>query len=479
MLLALLTHLLSCNGDAPSRSNRYPKEISKILKGTCAAKGCHTSESKAAAAGLNLESWDALFEGATGGSAVIPYAPDQSFLLYSINVDSTLGPILKPSMPYGQSPLDAIDYQLIRHWIMAGAKNRDQEERFPPIASRRKWYVGHVGCDLVAVFDAESKQIMRYLTVGKNATLDETLYNVTVSPDAKSWYVTLANYNATLDKYSTLTDEKVAGIPLGHEGWNTLTITADSKLGFLVSRFAKEIAVIDLEHETMVGSPYFMGTGVLNATVHPTRTSVYCPANTRSHLIVLDYNSGGMLSNQRDIDLVQNVPASITGELMPLQVAFVPDGSKYYVSCLNSKEIRVFDGATDALLHVITLPSGPINFAISTSTGQLFASCPDDAISFPDPGKYGSIAVVDLASSQLVGMRYAGFQPYALSVDEVAGYLIVAARNQLQTGPAQHHASLCSGRNGYLTLLDLQTLTEVEDFKQELSVDPVTISVKY
>jgi DNA-binding beta-propeller fold protein YncE len=479
IFLVLLTHLLSCNGDGPASSNRYPKEVSKILKGNCASAGCHTAESKDAAAGLNLETWDALFEGARGGSAVVPYSPDQSFLLYSINVDSTLGPVLKPTMPFGQPALEAIDYQLIRRWILNGARNRDQEERFPPVADRRKWYVGHLGCELVAVLDAETKQVMRYVDIGSSEAFNENLLNVCVAPDAQFFYVAFSAYNSTLDKYSTLTDARVAAIPLGHPGWTHLSITLDSKLGFLVSLSTNEIAVIDLENERMAGPPYSLSANIYNTTIHPTRTQVYCPANANSHLIVHDYNSAGTLSNRHNVDLVQNIPPMSAGQLMPLQVAFLPDGSKYFVACLNSKEIRVFDGLTDVLLEVIALPASPVNLALSPSTGQLFATCPDDVVSFPDPSKHGSVAVVDVATSQLVGMRYVGFQPYALTVDEVSGYLIVAARNQLQNGPAQHHASSCGGRNGYLSLLDLHTLSLVADFKPELSVDPVSVAVKY
>jgi hypothetical protein len=71
-----------------------------------------------------------------------------------------------------------------------------------------------------------------------------------------------------------------------------------------------------------------------------------------------------------------------------------------------------------------------------------------------------------------------GFEPYGIAVDEASGCLVVANRNLLPTGPGQHHASLCGGRNGFLTLVDLFTLERLADFKPELTVDPYAVATK-
>ncbi|MFN8395761.1 MAG: YncE family protein [Bacteroidia bacterium] len=396
-----------------------------------------------------------------------------------MNVDSTNGPILAPTMPLGGDPLDEIDYQLVKRWIQLGAKNRDDEERFPPKPKRRKWYVGHYGCDWVTVLDAETRQIMRYIAVGGDPEIREALYDVTVSPDGQHWYASYAVYRTSLDKYSTLTDELVASIPLGHSAWDNLSITQDGSLGFLASYTREEVAVLDLQNDQMVGTPQPLGIETLTPTIHPTLNRIYFPAFTQSLLVIFDYDAQGVLTNRREVDLLQGSPNPFPGELQPLQIAFAPDGNKYFVSCWNSHEIRVYDAANDGLIQVIPLPSGAANMAVSPSTGRLFASCPDDAVTFTGPHELGSIAVVDIASHQLEGMRYAGYQPYGLVADEVERQLLVAARNELTSGPSQHHPSSCQGRNGYLTLLDMQTLTVVSGFNPELSVDPITLSIKY
>ncbi|MBK8415707.1 MAG: hypothetical protein IPL22_15130 [Bacteroidetes bacterium] len=73
----------------------------------------------------------------------------------------------------------------------------------------------------------------------------------------------------------------------------------------------------------------------------------------------------------------------------------------------------------------------------------------------------------------------AGYQPHGLAVDEVEGVVFVANRNTPTSGgPAPHHTSSCGGRNGYMTLINLNTLELDDDFKMELSVDPYSVMVK-
>ncbi len=171
---------------------KYPDYVAKIIRRNCANAGCHTAKSAEAAAGLNLETWDDLFKGANGGSPVIPYSPDQSYFLYAINTDTSLGPTLSPTMPIGKPALSRQEYLDLKQWILEGARNEDGKERFPADPGRRKWYVGNRGCDLVAVLDAESRQIMRYVQVGnQTARILKIPYALVISPDQQSFYVIL------------------------------------------------------------------------------------------------------------------------------------------------------------------------------------------------------------------------------------------------------------------------------------------------
>src|SRR5215831_12172798 len=71
--------------DYVASNSNYPPEISSILTTNCATSGCHNVQSKIAAGGLAMDTWAHLFQGGSGGSVVIPYRPDQSWVLFFTN----------------------------------------------------------------------------------------------------------------------------------------------------------------------------------------------------------------------------------------------------------------------------------------------------------------------------------------------------------------------------------------------------------
>src|SRR3972149_5235612 len=73
--------LNSCKQDEPAvdlSASGFPNAVGKIILGKCATAGCHNTQSKDAAGGLDMTTWDKLFEGGGGEACVIPYRPDYS-----------------------------------------------------------------------------------------------------------------------------------------------------------------------------------------------------------------------------------------------------------------------------------------------------------------------------------------------------------------------------------------------------------------
>ncbi len=479
---ALLLLLLGsgCNKEKLDISaSNYPEDVGRILKGSCATDGCHTAQSAPGASGLNLETWEGMFEGNRGGSPVIPYAPEFSYLLYTVNNDSTLGPVLAPTMPLNQAPLSSDEYYTLWHWVNSGCLNANGEERFPPDPTRQKYYVGHSECDEVAIFDAKSRQVMRMLKVGKRPDFVEYVYDIQVTPDGQDWFVVFLSTNTHIERYSTLTDEKVADIDMGEIGWGNIAFSQDSRFAFVSNDFWEQLGVVDLSQNALVAPPVSFNHDTRGPVIHPTRNQVYLAEHQRSSLVVLDFDANGGLSNQREVDLIQGIPPSSAGGLWPWEVLFLPDGSKYFVSCSNNNEIRVMDGQTDSLLDVIPMPAEPSRMALSEASGRVFISCMVDDVSWGgDPLKLGSINVVNTNTHQVERTVYSGFQPYGLTVDDENGVLVVANRNSDPSGPAPHHESPCGDRNGYVSLIDLTTLELVDEYKPELLVDPIVVSRK-
>lgn len=480
MLMLAAISLAGCKGERMDNlASGYPEDIAPILRQTCATAGCHNAQSTGSSGGLNLESWEDLFKGSRGGSAVIPYAPELSFLMFSVNNDSSLGPVLPPTMPLNQTHLTSQEYNALWQWIDEGARNAEGQEPFPQQASRRKWYAAHNQCDQVAVFDAESRQIMRYVPVGKDPGKVEEVLSIEVSPDGEDWYVVFWSTNDHIERYSTLTDEKVADIQLGDFAWTGMDFSADGRFAFVSSDYWTQMVAVDLQTNAVVGAPATFNVEVLSPAAHPARQEVYLAQPSDNGLFAVAYDNNGQLGAVREVDLEQHIPPAIPGDVWPHELLFLPDGSRYFVTCRHSKELRVFDGQTDSLLEVVALPAEPFKLAHAQGTGRLFISCMEDLAAWGgDPFRRGSVLALDAETLQIERTIYAGYQPYDMYVDEANGQLVVANRNTDVNGPASHHESICGDRNGYVTLIDLNSLQVIPDFKSEVLVDPVGLAGK-
>ena len=80
-------------------------------------------------------------------------------------------------------------------------------------------------------------------------------------------------------------------------------------------------------------------------------------------------------------------------------------------------------------------------------------------------------------------MIYTGHQPHGLAVDDNKNIVCVANRNQTTGGPAPHHTGECGGKNGYMTFINMSTLTLLKsgsaDKKIELAADPYSVAVRH
>lgn len=477
---ATMLALFSCKKpDLNDVAHGFPEDIAPLMRNNCATSGCHEPSSAVGAGGLNLDTWDDLFKGARGGSPVVPYNPEQSYLLQALSTDSSWVPPLYPTMPLNRESYGPLELQRVIDWINAGARNADGEERFPPKADRQKWYVANRFCDQVAVFDAESRQIMRMIEVGSDDISIEEGYDLIISPDKQHWYLVFLYWNPRIEIYNTLTDEKEGEIWLDRTGYSHLATSMDGRFLFALSQWQKRISVVDLDQEQVVFGPYFTNENMAGLAVHPIGNKIYYGSTDTGMLNTLDFDNQGQLSNLRTISLEQQIPSTSSNPLAPHDILFMPDGSKYFVTCHLTNEVRIFDGSNDSLLAVIPTPLAPRTIALAESSQQLFVSCEfETAMHGGNPLKMGTIAVIDYSNNTLEKTIYTGFQPYGIEVDEISGYVIVAHRNLDINAPPSHHGTTCEGNNGNVTLIDLHTLELVPDYKPELSVDPFCVAVK-
>ena len=481
MLLVILA-VGSCKKNRPPNIDHgFPEDVAELLRENCATSGCHEPTSFEGAGGLNLNTWDDLFTGARGGSPVVPYNPEASYLLQALNTDTNWLPQLLPTMPLGGEAYTPLELQVIIDWINDGAPNANGEEPFPPQADRTKWYVANRRCDEIGVFDAASGQVMRVIPIGNDGGAIEEPMNVVLSPDQQRLYVSFLYWNPHIEVYNTLTDEPVMDIELDRHGYSHLAISPDGNFLFAVSQWQKLLSVVNLNTGLRADGPISLPENSAGLAVHPNRSTIYYGSTESEHINLWDYNSNGELSNYRTVDLVQHIPApaNLPYPIEPVDIEFLSDGSKYFVSCYATHEIRVFDGNNDSLLNVIPTAGFPDQIAISEVSQQLYISCElETDMHGGDPLKKGAVSILDYASNTHIKDLYTGFQPHGIDVDESSGYVVVAHRNLDPGAPPSHHGSKCEGRNGNIVLIDKNTLEVVPDYKPELSVDPFALVVK-
>ncbi|MDF2435662.1 MAG: hypothetical protein K0Q95_38 [Bacteroidota bacterium] len=454
--------------------NSYPDDVGKLIFTKCATSGCHNEQSKAAAAGLSLQSWDDLFKGGNSGPAVIPYRSDYSTLFYFTNTFSDLGVTLKPTMPYNKPALSREEVLMLKNWIDAGAPNRDGVVKFSDDPSRKKYYVTNQGCDVVTVFDQQSGLPMRYITVGQSGST-ESPHAVKVSPDKKYWFVLSLN-GSYLEKYNAVDDSYAGRAYIGAGYWNAFTISPNSQKAYCTDLSSSgKVATVDLNTltcDTIRGFSFPHGIAV-NASGDTLLVTQQIGSSKLYKIPAFDF------FGTSEINLFSTPPSL---PLNPHEVVYSPDGSKYYVSCQGTNEVRVFSSGTDAFITSIAVGTSPTEMAFSNSSPYLFVSCTEDETNFP--GKRGSVAVINYQTNTLIKYIYAGWQPHGIAVDDAKKLVVVGNRNYAMDGPSPHHAGECGGRNGYITFINITTLSMVtlpgssSAKKIEVSVDPYSIGIR-
>lgn len=450
----------------------YPQDVAQILVKKCATSGCHDEVSKGAAGGLSLVSWDKMFEGSRGGAVVIPYRADYSTLVYYTNSYNEFGTIqLVPKMPVGGVALSNNEMKTIYEWIQNGAPDAKGEIKFADNPNRKKFYVSNQGCDLVTIFDAQSMLAMRAINVGKGANI-EVPHFIKVSPDNQYWYVSFLNAGV-FQKYRVSDNSFVAEANVGFGSWNTFALSSDGKYAYCID-WGSNGKVKQIKTDSMIVKNI---TGGLNwshgSALNQTNDTLYVTSQTSNYIfkMPIDFSTA-------DLIVLDNSGSPLPSSIYdPHEILFSPDYSKYFVSCQKSNEVRVMSRTTDQLITAIPVGDYPQEMAVAPSKNLLFVTCMEDVTTF-GASKRGSVYVINYLTNTVVDKVYTGHQPHGLMVDEVHGRVYVTNRNVFG-GPAPHHASLCNGKNGYVTAIDLNTLKLVPGFKAEVSVDPYGYSITH
>lgn len=472
-LLLSALFLQTCRKDAPVvdiPGSGYPDKIGQIMLTRCAVSGCHNAQSKDATTGLELTSWNTMFLGdRSGNSVTVPFVHDFSTMFLFTNTYPDLGVSVPPIMPLNGAALTHDEMLLLRNWIDQGAPDRNGFVKFSDNSSRKKFYVVNQGCDVVAVFDETSLLPMRYVHIGISPKVDSP-HDIHFSPDGQYWYVSFLGY-PYLQRYRSSDDSYAGQVYVGYDSYNTFVITNDSKKAFCVGYLNGQISTVDLTNMRLIDTARGFGVGSFHGSMlNPANTALYVTAVANSFLVKMDPSD---FSGFTYIKLYSGAAPGTA--LNPHDIIFSPDGTKYFVTCQASNEVRVMDAATDTLIKIIPVGITPQDMSTSKSKNLLFVTCMEDVSTFP--GKHGSVYAIDMNTFAATPIDV-GYQPHGISVDDEKGLVYVANRNVNPNGPAPHHTTDCGGRNGYVTMIDLNTLLILPFKKVELVSDPYSIAIR-
>ena len=467
----------------------YPDDVRQILVDKCATAGCHNSKSYEASSGLDLTNWKTMKQGNDAGAVVIPGNPDYSTLFTFCNTYDDLGFTGQlPKMPVNAAVLSHDEMVTLRNWINNGAQNRCGELMFPFDALRRKFVIANQACDQIEVFDIKSRSVMKFFETGHTpgATPPESPHQIRYTPDGK--YYLVGFYSSLLDtaqatfgsknyvqRYDAETDLLVDEVEINNNisgTWGAIAISPDSKFAYAVDYNSGRVAIIKLDNA--------------NGKMSVTTTPNIGPLVNQHGIAVSKDGSKLYITGQSASAVVYITGSSVPGIYSPQtinvggsaahEIIFAPDYSKYFVTCQNSAEVRVFNTSNNALIAVIPVGALPQEFAMSFKKPYLFVSCTDE----PTNGTKGAIYVIDYNTLSLVTSKiFSGTQPHGLAVDDVEEVVYVANRNNDATGTTTHHQNSCGDKNnGYLTIIDMNTLQLVPGYKYELGQNPYTVAVR-
>jgi DNA-binding beta-propeller fold protein YncE len=481
VLFLVVAGFASCVNDSepvpaldPYTDSGYPDSIAQIMVGKCATSGCHNSASASSASGLELTSWNKMFEGNRSGSVVVPFSPQQSSLFVICNTFADLGVQLTPTMPVNAPPLSRAEVETLKNWIAKGAPDKNNLVPFSNLYNK-KTYITNQGCDYVAVFSTDKKVITRYVKVGSNFANTEAPHNVRLTPDNKYWFVVLYASNV-LQKYDSNTDTLVGTCTLpSFGGWSVVHFTPDSKTAIVSDLQGGAIQMVNVDDMSLIGPYYNVFPNAHGLFIHPVTGKFYVTNQYSNYIYKMDLSDPAGTSE--NISLAADKSIIDGNSLNPHEIAFTPDGSKYFVTCDYSNEVRVMDGNADTLIAVIPVPNKPLEIFCSKNYPYMIFSCHD----YPSPfvGSKGAVTLIDYNTLQVAKIFDKGFyEPHGIAIDDDKDLVYVISRNISASGPAPHHISECGARNGFLSIIDLKALT-VQNFKHELSVDPYSAAYKH
>jgi len=326
---------------------------------------------------------------------------------------------------------------------------------------------GLTGADSVSVINATNDTFQQTIT---DASFNQP-YTVTINPAGTKAYVT--NSNSTTVTIINIATNTVIGTITGFDGPSGMAINSTGTIGYVNnyggpggvgSGNGTTVRVVDLNANTIVGSPITVGQAPAAVAITPNNAFVYV-AN------YVDGNTGnGTVSVIRTSD--NTVVATIHGFSGPFAIAITPNGRYAYVTNFGSNNfapigttVSVIDLNSNTIVSTVTLGIQPSGIAITPNGSLAYATNYNTlyaATGFNDlTAGQGTVNIIDTATNTVIPPTIAvGQSPDAVAISPDGEYAYVSnftsnTVNVIALQSFQIVAQGCQIQNRYLTQMDL------------------------
>ena len=248
-------------------------------------------------------------------------------------------------------------------------------------------YVTSGFTDEIHVLDARDGTTLRTFSLDRRRTETDEPHGVTVSADGRHWYATLAHGHPTLWKYETDGDRLVGRLQLDMAGAARVELTPDGSRAFIPDYWRgglgeeSRVAVVDV-HDLTVAAVPVVCPAPHHAAVDPAGTRVAVTCSLSDEIVLMDAASAETLARVP----AGPGPAAATPRYTPMNVAWSPDGARFFATMAGSGEVRAFSRSGQ--------PEGAV--AVGRMPAQIAGSA-DGRVLVVANRRGGSVSVLDAA----------------------------------------------------------------------------------
>ena len=312
----------------------------------------------------------------------------------------------------------------------------------PPVPPGYRILVASESGDIVTelTWDGAALQTVKVVPVGIMPADIDGPHNVTVSPDGKYWYVTIAHGTpyGTLWKMAAGVDTVVGRAPVEMFP-TTISVTPDGELAFVANsdfhgdhpRTNVVSIIYTPQMATITNLPACdMPHGV---KVNHAGTKVYVTCMNSDEVLELDRASLSITRRHKTgVGMEQPAlmkmghggvqGAELHEACMPTYVSVSPDDQRLYVACNHSDALQVLDAATFDLVKEVAAGHGAYNVEASPDgKWVIVTNKKDQSVSLFDAATLAEVARVPTAKPFPHGVAYSPDNRYAFISQESKG----------------------------------------------------------